>query len=396
MKKLITGVVASLAILFGFASCSGDLHNSEVGPLYLVGEVLRDATDDAKNPRVAMIYNTEDTSTDGSIQKYTFKYDSSKMKGWGGGDGELHFKVVLSSNENDWETQWGAKKSQKLNLTMNAKDYVATVKKDPVNDDPGHIILSDLADGVEYTLWVKYNAPLETVSIRVTGASTDYPNLKLVTSAGKDLILTRTGSTYVYSFTEQTAGTLSFYVSNGYMIWEPSSDAADVSAEVTVSTPEFKTEATNKFSFAYEAEVEYEISVTAETLPAVKVLGARALVDLKDFAAKGVNNHWDMTYPFEKQSDGTWKTEFIAESTETACKIANESWSKSYPCDVTKNNSKKEDNVGIIEVGKAAVTMDDRDSGTANPTIKGLIVGKAYVITVTPLKNKISVSVAEK
>ena len=131
-------------------------------------------------------------------------------------------------------------------------------------------------------------------------------------------------------------------------------------------------------------------------MPELKVLGSLTIVDLTGFAAKGVNGHWDMTYSLKKQADGTWQTEFTAESAETLCKIANENWSKSYPSDVTKSSSKKEDNVGIVEISKGAVTMDDRDTGMDNPTIKGLTVGKTYVITVTPLKNKISVSVAEK
>lgn len=395
MKKLLMSVIAATAILFGFAGCSGDLHDSEVGALYLVGELDRGA-DGETNVRIPMTYKTADTSADASIQKHTFKYDSTKMKGWGGGSGELHFKIVLSGDENDWSTQWGAEKDQKLNLVMNAKDFVSTDRNGPKNGDPGHIILTDLADGVEYTIWVKYDAPLETVDVRVTGAATDYPNLKLVTSDGKDLILTRTGSTYIYSFTETTAGKLNFYVSNGYMIWTPDTDGKEVSSAYTVSEPEFEKESSKNFSFSYEANKEYEITVTAEKLPEIKVLGSPAIVDLTGFAARGVNDEWNMTYSLEKQADGTWKTEFTAKSTETLCKIANEDWSKSYSSDVTKTNSTKEDNIGVIEVGKGAVTMDDRDSGTANPTIKGLSVGKTYVITVTPLKNKISVSVAEK
>lgn len=395
MKKLITSAVATLAILFGFASCSGDLHDSVVGSLYLVGEIDR-GTNGETNVRVPMEYNTSDTSTDGSIQKYTFKYDSTKMKGWGGGNGELHFKITLSGDENDWAVQWGAKKDQTLELSMNAEDYVETDKNGPANGDPGHIILNDLSDGVEYTIWVEYDAPLESVNIKVTGAATDYPDLKLVDANNKDLLMTRTGNTYIYAFKETTAGTLSFYVSNGYMVWAPTTDNADVSSEVEISEPVFSASASNKFSFAYEADKEYEISVVAETLPALKISGSLAIVDLTGFAAKGVNGHWDMTYSFEKQADGTYETEFVAEAEETDCKIANNDWTKSYPADVTKTSGEKETWVGEIEVGKAAVTLDSRDTGIVNPKLKGMTVGKTYVIKVTPLKNKISVTLTEK
>ena len=30
MKKILTGVIAAAALLLGFASCSGDLHDKEV------------------------------------------------------------------------------------------------------------------------------------------------------------------------------------------------------------------------------------------------------------------------------------------------------------------------------------------------------------------------------
>ena len=37
MKKLITGAITAIAILLGFAACSGDLHDNDVQPLYVVG-----------------------------------------------------------------------------------------------------------------------------------------------------------------------------------------------------------------------------------------------------------------------------------------------------------------------------------------------------------------------
>lgn len=37
MKKLMTGVIAAAALLFGFASCSGDLHDNRYSPIELSG-----------------------------------------------------------------------------------------------------------------------------------------------------------------------------------------------------------------------------------------------------------------------------------------------------------------------------------------------------------------------
>lgn len=37
MKKIITGVIAAAALLFGFASCAGDLHDNRYSPIELAG-----------------------------------------------------------------------------------------------------------------------------------------------------------------------------------------------------------------------------------------------------------------------------------------------------------------------------------------------------------------------
>ena len=80
MKKLITGALAALALLFGFASCSGDLHDDEALQLpYIIGDMNGDGTDM--------------TSVNGNISTYTFTYDAS-WAAWGGGSGKMYFKLL--------------------------------------------------------------------------------------------------------------------------------------------------------------------------------------------------------------------------------------------------------------------------------------------------------------
>ena len=67
MKKLITGAVAALALLFGFASCSGDLHDDEKKPIdlsggyYLVGSMTGNWTNTATT--VVAFQETETAGT---------------------------------------------------------------------------------------------------------------------------------------------------------------------------------------------------------------------------------------------------------------------------------------------------------------------------------------------
>ena len=74
MKKLITGAVAALALLFGFASCSGDLHDSVVSKLYAEGDFCTKKVG-GDNVRLPFVM-TKGSDTE---QKCEFKYDASKM-----------------------------------------------------------------------------------------------------------------------------------------------------------------------------------------------------------------------------------------------------------------------------------------------------------------------------
>ena len=74
MKKLITGAVAALALLFGFASCSGDLHDSVVSNLYAEGDFCTEKVGN-NNVRLPFVM-TKGSDTE---QKYEFKYDENRL-----------------------------------------------------------------------------------------------------------------------------------------------------------------------------------------------------------------------------------------------------------------------------------------------------------------------------
>lgn len=224
MKKLITGAVAALALLFGFASCSGDLHDSVVSNLYAEGDFCtkKVGNDNVRLPFVM----TKGSDTE---QKCEFKYDASKMTAWGGGSGTLNFKITR--DEWGWAKDWGGKKDIAVELSVNSQEWLDLEGRDAVNSNPGNIVLKDLADGNTYTLFAKYDAPSEKLSLKCVGAVTDYPILKAVitddsegselTSAlSKEVILTRTGKFYESDlFVPTKNGSVSYYLTNGYLYW---------------------------------------------------------------------------------------------------------------------------------------------------------------------------------
>lgn len=224
MKKLITGAVAALALLFGFASCSGDLHDSVVSNLYAEGDFCKEKVGN-DNVRLPFVM-TKGSDTE---QKYEFKYDASKMTAWGGGSGTLNFKITR--DEWGWAKDWGGKKDIAVELSVNSQEWLDLEGRDAVNSNPGNIVLKDLADGNTYTLIAKYDAPSEKLSLKCVGAVTDYPILKavitddsegseLTAALSKEVILTRTGKFYESDlFVPTKNGSVSYYLTNGYLYW---------------------------------------------------------------------------------------------------------------------------------------------------------------------------------
>lgn len=218
MKKIIS-IFAAVALALGVAGCSNDgsslfyndLHDAVVSPLYIEGDIA--------SPRTAltMLSNTEQEF------KFTYKND---MSAWGGGKGVANFKIVRDSS--GWLKDWGAEKDTTVNLVVNA-DYTNLAARDATNDNPGNIVIKDLAENQEYVLKVNYNAVAGTVALKCEGKVVSYPELKVVfvSDDGKGgfkeetIPMTRTDKTFKYVFTPKEEDTLYFYISDGnYLYWD--------------------------------------------------------------------------------------------------------------------------------------------------------------------------------
>lgn len=218
MKKIIS-IFAAVALALGVAGCSNDgsslfyndLHDAVVSPLYIEGDIVESRT------ALTMLSNTE--------QEFKFTYKNT-MSSWGGGKGVANFKIVRDSS--GWLKDWGAEKDTTVNLVVNA-DYTNLAARDAANDNPGNIVLKDLAENQEYVLKVNYNAVAGTVALKCEGKVVSYPELKVVfvSDDGKGgfkeetIPMTRTDKTFKYVFTPKEEDTLYFYISDGnYLYWD--------------------------------------------------------------------------------------------------------------------------------------------------------------------------------
>ena len=145
MKKLLS-VFAAAAMLFGFASCSGDLHDvSYVAPVkYVMGDITNGSP--------------AEMTVDGMTSTYKFTYAGS-MTAWGGGDGAVNFKVAPNADAGAlvWTEAWSDAK-----VTLNGDAATSSVLNGAKN-----IECSDLVEGIEYTLTV--TADIACVKITITG-----------------------------------------------------------------------------------------------------------------------------------------------------------------------------------------------------------------------------------
>ena len=246
MKKLITGAVASLALLFGFASCSGDLHDNDVQPLGIVG-----LTNDAGNHVIPMTLDNADGSeqslkitfkdgfeligADGKTYKLTDDFANSWRSG--NGNGALtasRFKVIPpsaigSDGAPTWSDDYGSLNGDEPQYLTAGADYSKIGRRGDkgVSGDPKHIVFDGVIAGETYTLRAKYNAVSGSLELKLDGKSSDSAEIRLTAGndsknfpakdeAGKDVTykMEKAGSAYTYTFIAKADETLNLSFEN--------------------------------------------------------------------------------------------------------------------------------------------------------------------------------------
>ena len=246
MKKLLS-VFAAAAMLFGFASCSGDLHDYEYNEtcigLYLAGDIQADADNRGKL-----------TYVDETTQTYEFKYDSSVNTYWGGAKGTINFK--LCTDATTWKQDFGGKMDIPVFLNLN-DDFVTLEPRNAANSNPGNIKVENLIDGKTYKIVVNYDPANLLAKVKIEGEAIDFPTLRVVTKDGQSLSMVREGTTYKYVFTPTEDGKIEYYVTNGYLYYstEDTIDGEVAGVDVEAEAPSWTT-------FNYKAGKEYVLQVS--------------------------------------------------------------------------------------------------------------------------------------
>ena len=162
MKKILS-VFAAATLLFGFASCSGDLHDMNDAPIVERPTVIVGAMNyDGGNVFSEMVKVDELTSS------YTFIYKSSMSANWGSPADGVAFKVGYKAD--DWDHCWSQETAGTTALSDGRGEIVCKAQ------NAENIAFGGLADGKTYKIIV--TAGIASVSVKIEQAA-DIPSYTL-------------------------------------------------------------------------------------------------------------------------------------------------------------------------------------------------------------------------
>ena len=377
MKKLLS-VFAAAAMLFGFASCSGDLHDYEYNEtcigLYLAGDIQADADNRGKL-----------TYVDETTQTYEFKYDSSVNTYWGGAKGTINFK--LCTDATTWKQDFGGKMDIPVFLNLN-DDFVTLEPRNAANSNPGNIKVENLIDGKTYKIVVNYDPANLLAKVKIEGEAIDFPTLRVVTKDGQSLNMVREGTTYKYVFTPTEDGKIEYYVTNGYLYYstEGTIDGEVAGVDVEDDVPSWTT-------FNYTAGTEWLLQVSTAYDKNAAVTMYAGVNDTTILAKCDVIGGWDgwkVGRKLQKVNEDTYQIDFTASAStfEFAVREKAGSWDTRWFGGIPAGKEKPATAILMddVEVGGDALTpvYYDKDPGMdgKNIVIKGLSKDSIYTIVI--------------
>ena len=363
MKKILS-VFAAAALLFGFASCSGDLHDVsavDLSALQLKGSIFTWNNDDAYKltPDADGTYYYEFIATASSA---TFALDDTT-----GGQ--------------QWVSTYRGTSTDELNKSFEKGPATADLY---VHND-GDCMPVTLEAGASYRIVVSSGAGFVTCEVKKTADAIPF---KIVTKSGNELEMSAvSGTDFAYKLNETEAGTLEFYLKSGVANFAPGSNAT-----LTTGTAEEDIDGTTEkasyyWSYSYEANVPYKISVSYDKdngtvdlkvgyafLTSCDILSGSQFSDDKlswEFTSEYALANHEFTYDESKTGWGS--------ATPFAVHI--DGWGDKY-CGGAE-----------IELGKDFVELPN-DGENAN--LKGLVNGTTYILSVKATETGVYAKVSAK
>ena len=363
MKKILS-VFAAAALLFGFASCSGDLHDVsavDVSALQLKGSIFTWDNDDnyKLKPNADGTYYYEFIATASSA---TFALDDTT-----GGQ--------------TWVSTYRGTSTDELNKSFEKGPATADLY---VHND-GDCMPVTLEAGATYKIVVSSGAGFVTCEVKKTADAIPF---KIVTKSGNELEMSAvSGTDFAYKLNETEAGTLEFYLKSGVANFAPGSNAT-----LTTGTAEEDIDGTTEkascyWSYSYEANVPYKISVSYDKdngtvdlkvgyafLTSCDILSGSQFSDNKlswNFTSEYALAEYEFTYDESKTGWGS----------ATPFAVHNSTWSDKYCGGAT------------VELGKDFVELPN---GGENANLKGLVDGTTYILSVKATESKVYAKVSAK
>lgn len=112
---------------------------------------------------------------DANTQEFKFKYDAEKHTGWGSERGTIFFKVC--ADETGWRLDFGGEAwDQELSVLLNG-DFVPLYARGGEVNNPGNIVVKNLADAGDYVITVVGNASVGFMKLKIEGDVYELPEL---------------------------------------------------------------------------------------------------------------------------------------------------------------------------------------------------------------------------
>lgn len=287
MKKLIISAIAATALLFGFASCSGDLHDAS--EISLKGGACPGAMNGWSN-------TTAWTKENGNVYTYDFTAEFT----------EAEWKCIATAG--NWKS--GAFGGEKNKITETPVGKTTALTYDEATGGYKNAKITGMEIGSEYRITVTVNVLEASVNIECTKA-VPKANIIIKDSDGnisKEMTPVKGG--YSYLIKAEEAGSVDFQVCLSNMLYY--SEGSEI--EVGFSEDESATfKLADKYTtFKYE-KGEYLIFVgtDASGFGTVKLQAKYAALLKSAFFA--INGPMGIT-PLVDNGDGSYSVEFVAEN----------------------------------------------------------------------------------
>lgn len=363
MKKLLSIFTAGAVLLgsLGFFSCSGDLHDNETQPLFIIGGGVGCVNEDWKwgqsDKQLTLV------EADGSVQKYEFTATASQAS----------FKLATAQS---WNNDIAGDDVTEAYPVING-DFIKLHSREAEGlPNTKNIIINDLAVGEKYTINVKFDSTTLATSLQVKGPAVVMPELSLAISGtsenfpdkdkdGNELTYTfeRKGTEYTYDFIAKADETVDFYLESSTAgLTYGGATITSVASDLTVYDD-------TEMSIDVEKDHRYTLTVSVPTLTTATV----KFETVKLLKEATINANWIYEDAYYEQDVSKGSVQFIAKHTSF---------------EFTVNRKKGAEDLawgtGTIVADGSAQELTYNSEGKAKAVkVTGLSVGTCYKIILT-------------